>query len=667
MERILFLYFLQKKGWVESTFAEHNKDFYSELSEWKALFENQHFEGLFQFFDNYPFILTEGSPEEKETAIDPEILGHIFENLLEENKKSGTFYTPKEVVHFMTQDAILLYLSKKLSLQNTAGQQLLKDFIRYKQPNSMVRQHTGKILAALDSLRVCDPAIGSGAFPMSMLLEISSIKIQLHRMMNPGTPPDPVEVKEYILRNNLYGVDIDKDAIGITRLRCWLSMIADLDNPKPLPNLDQIFEQGDSIGNYNFENESFDIVLANPPYGIKTDGTTYTNSGLGSKDSYGFFIKLAIEKLLKPNGTLVAIVSDTWLTIKTHLDLRKLVLKNQLHKVIRLPPDAFGAVVNTCILSLSKASPNKTSALIAADLTNLGIRKHQAEFSEKCWNLETFAPACNQRYAVYKYDQSIISTYPHHPIFTASPRLFSLMKDRKTARLGDVADIKVGLQTGDNQYYLLQEPDVHGNYTDITPFMDFVLTGADLSRIHTNESLRIKIIERGIHKSKDEINFDQDCWFEGRYIVPYDKGGGSDTEEGWLPNYFVPGGYFIDWSAQCAAALIRQKKIRDKSSRPYPRNRNFYFKPGLTYSRTGHYSPTFRVGLGGVFDDKSCSIFIKEGLDLYATLAVCSSRLFKFLFKNFLGHTVDSQIDDLKKMPFLISANANQLSELVES
>jgi len=75
-----------------------------------------------------------------------------------------------------------------------------------------------------------------------------------------------------------------------------------------------------------------------------------------------------------------------------------------------------------------------------------------------------------------------------------------------------------------------------------------LLTNDELLEIATNERPRLKVIEFGIHKSKDEPNFDPDRWFEGRYIVPYDKGGESDTESGWLPNYYVPTNYFIDWS-----------------------------------------------------------------------------------------------------------------------
>jgi hypothetical protein len=104
-------------------------------------------------------------------------------------------------------------------------------------------------------------------------------------------------------------------------------------------------------------------------------------------------------------------------------------------------------------------------------------------------------------------------------------------------RFGDIAEIKVGLQTGDNKYYLYQNAEARGNYKDISLFKEYLLTEEDLRRIWTDDKIRLKVIEEGIHQSKDEKQFDVDCWFDGRYIVPHDKGGESDVDRGWLPNY----------------------------------------------------------------------------------------------------------------------------------
>ncbi len=309
--RIVFLYFLQKKGWMQSIWTESSginadhafmkhlfqfadndkkKDFYSTylislffdaLNNAKrkdenftiegnvlgkipylngGLFEkdfeqvedirfkNELFGNLFEFFDSFNFTIIEDSPDEREVAVDPEMLGHIFENLIEENKRFGTFYTPKEVVHFMTQEALLLHLAKKIDVKNDSDNYAaLKKFVQYKEANAYIRNQAIVIDSALDSVKVCDPAIGSGAFPMGVLLEIYQLKLQLYALTSPGTPFIPSEVKEKIIRKSIYGVDIDKGAIDIARLRFWLSLIVDLPQPRPLPNFDYKFMQGDSL------------------------------------------------------------------------------------------------------------------------------------------------------------------------------------------------------------------------------------------------------------------------------------------------------------------------------------------------------------------------------------------------------------------------------------
>ena len=128
----------------------------------------------------------------------------------------------------------------------------------------------------------------------------------------------------------------------------------------------------------------------------------------------------------------------------------------------------------------------------------------------------------------------------------------------EVVKFGDIADVKVGLQTGDNKAYLYQNPEAWGSYQDINQFKQHLLTEQDLAQIAHNEKRRMKVIEFGIHKSRDEKDFDEDRWFAGRYIVPYDKGGASDTNTGWLPNYYVPTDYFIDWSTW---AIQRMKSL----------------------------------------------------------------------------------------------------------
>lgn len=298
MGRITFLHFLQRKGWMcgdlnymqnmfenslykndyldsvleplffgilntkpaerEALFADYDWD-KSLLNEWKdipylngGLFERDkedepesrfpadHFKRLFQFFSEYNFTIDENDPNDAEVGVDPEMLGKIFENLLEDNKDKGAFYTPKEIVRYMCQESLIAYLETNTSVAKDKIRQFVlspeegvKDIPENKKP---------KLLTALENVKICDPAIGSGAFPMGLLNEL------LHcREVLSGDHYDRAEIKKSIIQNNIYGVDIEKGAVDIARLRFWLSIVVDEETPSPLPNLDYKIMQGNSL------------------------------------------------------------------------------------------------------------------------------------------------------------------------------------------------------------------------------------------------------------------------------------------------------------------------------------------------------------------------------------------------------------------------------------
>jgi hypothetical protein len=202
----------------------------------KLDFPERLFSNLFEFFSSYNFTIDENDPEEHEVGIDPEMLGHIFESLLEENKDKGAYYTPKPVVQFMCQQSLLLYLKTRLG-----DREGLEKLVCQKDPGdnskgNWIRENASRIEEQLDKVTICDPAIGSGAFPMGMLQEIFWIKLALDWTLN-----DPVkfaEIKRRIIEHSIHGVDLDPGAIEIARLRCWLSLVVDEVLPRPLPNLE---------------------------------------------------------------------------------------------------------------------------------------------------------------------------------------------------------------------------------------------------------------------------------------------------------------------------------------------------------------------------------------------------------------------------------------------
>lgn len=298
MGRITFLHFLQRKGWMcgdlnymqnlfnrsryqndyldsvleplffgilntkpderEALFEDYGWD-KSLLKEWKdipylngGLFERdeddepeskfpaEYFKRLFQFFSEYNFTIDENDPNDAEVGVDPEMLGKIFENLLEDNKDKGAFYTPKEIVRYMCQESLIAYLDTNTSI---ASEKIRKFVLSPEDGISDIPEtKRAKLLTALEEVKICDPAIGSGAFPMGLLNEL------LHcREVLSGEHYDRAEIKKNIIRNNIYGVDIEKGAVDIARLRFWLSIVVDEETPSPLPNLDYKIMQGNSL------------------------------------------------------------------------------------------------------------------------------------------------------------------------------------------------------------------------------------------------------------------------------------------------------------------------------------------------------------------------------------------------------------------------------------
>ena len=205
-----------------------------------SVFPAKYFSQLFQFFSEYNFTIDENDPNDAEVGVDPEMLGKIFENLLEDNKDKGAFYTPKEIVRYMCQESLIAYLETNTSVAKDKIRQFVlspeegvADIPENKKP---------KLLTALEEVKICDPAIGSGAFSMGLLNEL------LHcREVLSGEHYDRAEIKKSIIQNNICGVDIEKGAIDIARLRFWLSIVVDEETPSPLPNLDYKIMQGNSL------------------------------------------------------------------------------------------------------------------------------------------------------------------------------------------------------------------------------------------------------------------------------------------------------------------------------------------------------------------------------------------------------------------------------------
>ena len=209
-------------------------------------FPYDYFKELMDFFAMYNFTIDENDPEDSEIGIDPEMLGHIFENLLEDNKDKGAFYTPKEIVQYMSQESVAQYLKSHAPEElHTAIDSLIKQ--RVVEPILQNKENARLVNKALSVVKVCDPAIGSGAFPMGVLNVLFDCRHLLYGFIGKNEDFSYAKVKRDIIQNNIYGVDIEKGAVDIARLRFWLALVVDENEPQPLPNLDFKIMQGNSL------------------------------------------------------------------------------------------------------------------------------------------------------------------------------------------------------------------------------------------------------------------------------------------------------------------------------------------------------------------------------------------------------------------------------------
>lgn len=207
--------------------------------------------GFLDILNQYNFTVDESDPTEQDIAVDPEMLGKIFESLLDPDERhdNGAHYTPREIVHFMCIESLAYNISDKFNIDFLT----VKNYILYGnalENKKNIRDKAKDISLFLKTIRIVDPAVGSGAFLVGMLNEILKLRINLSELSN--VPYSKYEIKKDAIQNSLFGVDIEYDAIEIAKLRLWLSLIVDQEVeenscPNPLPNLAFQLRVGNSL------------------------------------------------------------------------------------------------------------------------------------------------------------------------------------------------------------------------------------------------------------------------------------------------------------------------------------------------------------------------------------------------------------------------------------
>ena len=439
-------------------------------------------------------------------------------------------------------------------------------------------------------------------------------------------------------------------------------------------------------------NAGFHIVIGNPPYGGDKIPDDIRNAlGLGSKDPYGAFIArfLNDESVgrpptpLAPDGVLAYIVSDTFMTIKSHRPLRRQMIQHRIHKMLRVHPDTFHATVNTAVILCQRGPAPEGHTCQMADLTNVSIHDQFERFLHLLYQTEGFARRqniSNQTYAIYHYHQALIETNSNLPFFVASPKLFLLMQDVDNStvlqatslpsvsyecslngrilrlfKLGDqyqssgrlrrwnnegLFQVVSGIKTGSNASYLrIISPDAQKTFPEVSSAV--VLTATEIDALSESEK------RQGIVGNK--------------HYVPFEMGQPSDASGGLLPCYYQkPSLIVIDWSRE-SVANMRAEPHSDLANEEY---RFRSLDEQISFSFAGQYCPTFRKANSPVFLNAASRIMLRSGDRAVEWLGFFNSKFLRYLTRTSINHSVNFGVDDIKEVPTLIAWQ--KLGSLVE-
>ncbi len=435
--QIVFIYFLQKKGWLgvgkdgsggfrewgtgpknflrrlyegeygrydnffndmleplfyEALAVQRDRDYYSRFNckipflngglfeplndyDWTGTsitLDNAIFGKILETFDRFNFTVKEDEPLEKEVAVDPEMLGKVFENLLEvkDRKSKGAFYTPREIVHYMCQQSLINYLETNTKIPRDdierfiiRGDAILDKIIRehdYRRedmprdemlPASIKRDYR-EIDRLLKEIKIVDPAVGSGAFPVGMLNEIVKARniLTVFFPENEREGRNTYALKRETIENSLYGVDIDSSAVEIAKLRFWLSLIVDEEAMRKLEQYRRAKAKPFFIWKLYFfevfqrENPGFDVVIGNPPYisavehskNSKHEREIYRRVYRQLKGAFDLYVVFLLKTLeiINEYGSYAWIIPNKFLVSEYSEDILEKMKKNGLYATI---------------------------------------------------------------------------------------------------------------------------------------------------------------------------------------------------------------------------------------------------------------------------------------------------------------------------------------------
>ena len=286
-------------------------------------------------FNRYNFTVTEATPLDTEVAVDPEMLGKLFEETVNERNSNGAYYTPRPVVTFMCREAIKGYLGGK----NIPGldDKQIANLVDNRNPDAITPDLAPKIYDAVRDMKAVDLACGSGAFLLGMLQEILALNDSLFRATK--TSESLYNQKLGIISNNIYGTDKDGLALSTAMLRLWLSLAVDYEGigpPTPLPNLEMKLVVGDAIAGYNPKNDASQNDLGKDliaKSNLQQYIVDYTTAYGPTKDELKKQVEDEKERLRKSIGHLASPGAVEW-----RIDFADVILNGGFDVVISNPP-----------------------------------------------------------------------------------------------------------------------------------------------------------------------------------------------------------------------------------------------------------------------------------------------------------------------------------------
>ena len=521
--------------------------------------------------------------------------------------------------------------------------------------NAMV-DRAEKALCGWKSKKILEPACGSGHF----------VREIYKRMYNSylGKVGNEEKVIEAHLKtiSHIKAIDIDPFAVQTTQLGMFLELYKTpalwktiapngyFDFSKVVTSCD--FLDADMFHQSN--NYIPDLIIGNPPYGVKVTKETEKMFNVGSNDSYGCFISRSI-KILANRGKLLLIVSSTFLTNRRHINLRKqLFEKTEIDSIYILHRNVFAnRDVFCCIFEITKKSkdknindhlyhfydawpihPSKPEFLTALkawskNLSHSILEKYLGyyNFPQHLMNLRLMPP--NPREVENRLsddnlgvDIDLTDCEDHiFPIVGGLSSLYLFCSDTEydkyirkrninfpkignikgleikrsqkwvpIIKLWQIAQVKQGLATADDEYFLRKTPGVIPNARRK------YIKDVDLRCVIDQN----KISSLTVEEKEDGIKvLDQK---RQKYFIPFDKGGEQNTEKGELRLFWSPVDYWIDWS-QRSVNILKKRNLWPAGTPKKPRfqNKKYYFKSGIRFSPAGLYSPNFELSFGGVF------------------------------------------------------------------